>query len=58
MEFNISKCKVLRIASIKSVLDRDYFLGGIGFECVNVIIIVIICAGILILIISLSSKNV
>ena len=35
MEFNISKCKVLRIARIKSILDRDYFLGGVKLERVH-----------------------
>lgn len=32
MEFNASKCKVLRVARIKSVFDRDYFLGGIRLD--------------------------
>ena len=36
MEFNISKCKVLRIARIKSILNRDYFLGGVKLERVHV----------------------
>ena len=27
MEFNTSKCKVLRVARAKSVLERDYYLG-------------------------------
>ena len=27
MEFSTSKCKVLRVARVKSVLERDYYLG-------------------------------
>ena len=27
MEFDTSKCKVLRVARVKSVLERDYYLG-------------------------------
>ena len=36
MEFSISKCKVLRVTRIKSVIERDYFLGGTKLERVNV----------------------
>ena len=36
MEFNVSKCKVLRMTRIKSVIERDYFLGGTKLERVNV----------------------
>ena len=36
MEFNISKYKVLRVTRIKSVIERDYFLGGTRLERVNV----------------------
>ncbi|CAB4013730.1 Hypothetical predicted protein, partial [Paramuricea clavata] len=36
MEFNTSKCKVLRVARIKSVSERDYHLGGIKLERVSV----------------------
>ena len=31
-----SKCKVLRIARIKLILDRDYFLGRVKLERVHV----------------------
>ena len=30
------KCKVLRIARIKSTLDRDYFLGEVKLERIHV----------------------
>ena len=36
MEFNTSKCKVLRVARIKSVFERDYYLGGIKLDRVVV----------------------
>jgi hypothetical protein len=36
MEFNTSKCKVLRVAQIKSVSERDHHLGGIKLERVVV----------------------
>ena len=29
MDFNAKKCKVLRVARIRSIDDRDYYLGGI-----------------------------
>ena len=36
MEFNAKKCKVLRVARIRSINDRDYCLGGIKLNCVDV----------------------
>ena len=36
MDFNTKKCKVLRVARIKSIDDRDYYLGGIKLDCVDV----------------------
>ena len=35
MEFNAKKCKVLRVARIRSINDRDYCLGGIKLNCVD-----------------------
>ena len=28
MEFNAKKSKVLRVARIRSIVDKDYYLGG------------------------------
>ena len=28
MEFTANKCKVLRVARIRSINDKDYYLGG------------------------------
>ena len=36
MDFNAKKCKVLRVASIRSIDDRDYYLGGIKLDRVDV----------------------
>ena len=36
MEFNTEKCKVLRVARIGSIHDRDYYLGGIKLDRVDV----------------------
>ena len=36
MEFNAKKCKVLRVARIRSIDDRDYLLGGIKLDRVDV----------------------
>ena len=36
MDFNAKKCKVLRVARIRSIDDRDYYLGGIKLDRVNV----------------------
>ena len=36
MEFNTSKCKVLRVARVKSVLERDYYLGEFKLDRVGV----------------------
>ena len=36
MEFNVRKCKVLRVARIRSIDDRDYYLGGIKLDRVDV----------------------
>ena len=36
MEFSVKKCKVLRVARVRSVVDRDYFLGGINLNRVAV----------------------
>lgn len=36
MEFNVKKCKVLRIARIKSIFERDYYLGNMKLERVEV----------------------
>ena len=36
MEFNAKKCKVLRVARIRSINDRDYCLGGIKLNRVDV----------------------
>ena len=32
MEFNAKKFKVLRVARIKSIEDKDYYLGGIKLD--------------------------
>ena len=34
MEFNVKKCKVLRVAHIRSIVDSDYYLGGTKLELV------------------------
>ena len=36
MEFNTKKCKVLRVARIRSIDDRDYYLGWIKLDRVDV----------------------
>lgn len=36
MEFNYTNCKVLKIAGIKKLFNRDYFLGGKKLERVFV----------------------
>ena len=36
MEFNAKKCKVLRVARIRSIDDRDYYLGWIKLDRVDV----------------------
>lgn len=36
MEFNTKKCKVLRVACIRSTNDRDCYLGGTKLDCVDV----------------------
>ena len=36
MEFNAKKRKVLRVARIRSIDDRDYYLGGIKSDRVDV----------------------
>ena len=36
IEFSVKKCKVLRVARVRSVVDRDYFLGGINLNRVAV----------------------
>ena len=36
MEFNAKKCKVLRVARLRSIDDRDYYLGGIKLDRVDV----------------------
>ena len=36
MEFNAKKCKILRVASIRSIDDRYYYLGGVKLDCVDV----------------------
>ena len=36
MEFNAKKCKVLRVARIRSIDGRDYYLGGIKLDRVDV----------------------
>ena len=36
MEFNVKKCKVLRVARITSIDDREYYLGGIKLDRVDV----------------------
>ena len=40
MDFNTKKCKVLSVARIKSIDDRDYYLGGIKLDCVDVAMLV------------------
>ena len=35
MDFNVAKCKLLRVVCIKSVFNRDYFLGEVKLECMN-----------------------
>ena len=36
MEFNAKKCKVSRVARIRSIDGRDYYLGGIKLDRVDV----------------------
>lgn len=36
VEFTVSKCKVLRVTCIKSVIERDYFVRGTKLERMNV----------------------
>ena len=36
MEFNVKKCKVLRVAHIRSINDKDYYLGGTKLDRVDV----------------------
>ena len=36
MEFNAKKCKFLRVARIRSIDGRDYYLGGIKLDRVDV----------------------
>ena len=36
MEFNAKKCKVLRVARIRSIDGRVYYLGGIKLDRVDV----------------------
>ena len=36
MEFNAKKCKILRVARIRSIDDRYYYLGGVKLDCVDV----------------------
>ena len=36
MDFNARKCKVLRVARIRSIDDRGYYLGGIKLDRVDV----------------------
>ena len=36
MEFNAKKCMVLRVARIRSIDDRDYYLGWIKLDRVDV----------------------
>ena len=36
MDFNTRKCKVLRVARIRSIDSRDYYLGGIKLDRVDV----------------------
>ena len=36
MDFNTKKCKVLRVARIRSIDDRDYYLDGIKLDRVDV----------------------
>ena len=36
MEFRAKKCKVLRVARIRSINDKDYYLGGTKLDRVDV----------------------
>ena len=36
MKFNAKKCKVLRVARIRSIDDGDYYLGGIKLDRADV----------------------
>ena len=36
MEFNAKKCKVLRVACIRSIDDKDYYLSGTKLDRVDV----------------------
>ena len=36
MEFNAKKCKVLRVTRIRSIDGRDYYLGGIKLDRVDI----------------------
>lgn len=36
MEFNAKKSKVLRVARIRSIVDKDYYLGGTKLDRIDV----------------------
>ena len=36
MEFNSNECKVLRVAHRRSIIKKDYYLGGTKLDCIDV----------------------
>ena len=36
MEFNANECKVLRVAHRRSIIKKDYYLGGTKLDCMDV----------------------
>ena len=36
MEFNANECKVLRVAHRRSIIKKDYHLGGTKLDCIDV----------------------
>ena len=36
MEFNANECKVLRVAHRRSIIKKDYYLGGTKLDCIDV----------------------
>ena len=36
MEFNAKKCEVLKVARTRSIIDKDYYLGGTKLDRIDV----------------------
>ena len=36
MEFNAKKCEVLKLARTRSIIDKDYYLGGTKLDRIDV----------------------